>query len=143
MEKGYKYLEDEATADIAFEAYGKDLNELFENCCSAVTEIMVDLDDVNPLARKEFTKESDKVEDLLFDLLSEIVSLKDSDSLLFRRFVIRINEEDGKYKMEAALYGQLIEEIPNLKLDVKAITLHKFWVKKENDKWKAHMIVDV
>ena len=143
MEKGYKFLEDEATADIAFEAYGKDLNELFENCCIAVTEIMANIDDVNPLMRREFHKENKKIDDLLYDLLSEVVSLKDSDSLLFRRFVIRINEENGKYKMDAALYGQPIEEIPNLKLDIKAITLHEFWVKKEKDKWKAHIIVDV
>lgn len=143
MEKGYKYLEDEAIADVAFEAYGKELNELFENCCLAVTEIMVEPDDVNPLIRKEFNMENEKIEDLLYDILSEIVSLKDSKSLLFRQFIIRIIKTDGKYKMNAALYGQPINEIPNLKLDVKAITLHDFWVKQEDNSWKAHIIVDV
>ena len=31
MEKKFKFLENVAIADIAFEAYGKTLNELFEN----------------------------------------------------------------------------------------------------------------
>ena len=32
--KKYKVLENIAIADIAFEAYGRDLNKLFENCAN-------------------------------------------------------------------------------------------------------------
>ena len=35
----YKFLEDVAIADIAFEAYGKSLNELFENAALASFEL--------------------------------------------------------------------------------------------------------
>lgn len=143
MEQGYKFLEDEATADVAFEAYGKDLNELFENSCLAVTEIMVDLNDVNPIIRKELKKDNESIEDLLYDLLSEVVTLKDSESLLFRQFIIRINKEGNKYVMNAAFYGEQISNEMNLKIDIKAITLHEFNIKKEEKLWKAHVIVDI
>ena len=36
--KKYKILEDVAIADIAFEIYGKNLNELFENAALAILE---------------------------------------------------------------------------------------------------------
>ena len=42
MEK-YKFLEDIAIADIAYEAYGKDLNELFENAALAIFEFSADI----------------------------------------------------------------------------------------------------
>ena len=50
----YKFLEDIAIADIAFEAYGKDLNELFENAALAIFELSADLDTVDASKKVEF-----------------------------------------------------------------------------------------
>ena len=38
----FKYLDDVAIADTAFEAYGKTLEDLFATCASATFEVMAD-----------------------------------------------------------------------------------------------------
>ena len=40
--KKFRFLENIATADAAFEAYGKDLNELFESAALALFETMAE-----------------------------------------------------------------------------------------------------
>ena len=44
--KKYEYFE--ATADIGFKAYGKTLNEAFENAGTAMFNIITDTEDVEP-----------------------------------------------------------------------------------------------
>ena len=41
--KKYKFLEDVAIADIAYEAYGKNLNEVFENSAHAIFDLSADV----------------------------------------------------------------------------------------------------
>ena len=53
--KRYKLSKDEATADIAFIAYGKDLSELFRNISIAVSNIMVLNAEVNRTKKINFT----------------------------------------------------------------------------------------
>jgi len=38
----YEYLEEIGTADIAFEAIGRDLPELFRDAADATTNVMID-----------------------------------------------------------------------------------------------------
>ena len=71
--KKYKILEDVAIADIAFEIYGKDLNELFENAALAIFEETANLKNVDEKENKKIKIKSDKIEDLLYDFLSEIL----------------------------------------------------------------------
>ena len=80
----YKFLEDVAIADIAFEAYGKSLNELFENAALAIFELSADLDTVDANKKIEFELENEKLDNLLYDFLSEILFLKDSKYMVFK-----------------------------------------------------------
>ena len=134
----YKILEH--TADIMFEVYGKSLNELFENSGLACTDVMVDRSSLNKNIKKEISLDNKKIDNLLFDFLEEIIYLKDAELLLFKDF--KVSVEDGRLK--AACFGEKINrERHKLKLDVKAITLHKFEVKKEKKGWKAVFILDI
>jgi SHS2 domain-containing protein len=49
----FKFLENITDADYAFEAYGKNLAELFENCALALTSLMVELSTVEPKVKRE------------------------------------------------------------------------------------------
>ena len=72
----FKVLEDVAIADIAFEAYGKNLNELFENSALAIFEESADLNKVEGKEKKSVKIEADNIENLLFDFLSELLFIK-------------------------------------------------------------------
>lgn len=142
--KKYKVLEDVAIADIAFEAYGKDLNELFENSAFAIFEESAGLDNIEEKEKKEIKLESEKVEDLFYDFLSEILFLKDTHSILFKKSIVKINEKNKKYYLNSELFGEKIDrEKHELKNDIKAITLHMFKVEKTDEGYKALFVVDV
>jgi len=140
MVKSYKYLENIAIADAAFEAEGSTLSELFEVCAEAVFNVMVDVKTVNPKIEKEVELENEDVERLLFDFLSEILYLKDAESMLFCSS--KVNVEGNKLK--AVLKGEKIDiNKHKLGTDIKAITMHQFKVEKVGDVFKAKVIADI
>ncbi|MBI2654107.1 archease [Candidatus Woesearchaeota archaeon] len=141
--KKYKFLEDVAIADVAYEAYGKDLNELFENAAMAIFELSANLDTVDAKEKIEFEFENDKIENLLYDFLSEILFLKDSKYMVFKKVKVSI-KENKKYHLKAVLEGEGINpQKQQLENDIKAVTMHMFEVKKEKNKWKAVVVVDI
>lgn len=140
----YKYLEGITEADYAFEAYGKDLSEVFENSAIALTSVMVKVEDIKHNVTKEISLENSDVEKLLFEFLEEIVFLKDAEYVLFSKFEVEVAEKEGKYVLLAKLIGENIHtENHELRNDVKAITFHKFDLKKIDEGWQSQVIVDV
>ena len=136
----FKFLEKVAIADIAFEAYGKNLNELFENCAMAVAETMVDVKTVEPKIKKEIKLENEKIDQLLFDFIGELIYLKDKDAFVFNKFDVDLK----KNKLKAICYGDKINmKKQTLRNDVKAITYHMYKVEKVKEGYKATIVLDV
>lgn len=139
----YKFLEDVAIADIAYEAYGKNLNELFENAAFAIFELSADIKTINAKKKIEIRLENEKIDNLLYDFLSEILFLKDSKYVVFKRAKVSI-KENKKYELKAVLEGDTINpEKQQLENDIKAITMHMFELKKEKKGYKAVVVVDI
>src|SRR5438067_7764273 len=79
----YKYLEDIGTADIAFEATGRNLPELFMSAADATMNVMIEnLDAIEPRSTKQIQLKSDAIDMLLFDFLQELIFFKDAEQLL-------------------------------------------------------------
>jgi SHS2 domain-containing protein len=139
----FRFLEKIAIADIAFEAYGRTVEELFESSALALFEAMVKLETVEAKETVKIELESDKIEDLLFDWLSELVYLKDAKALLFCQFQLKIDDK-RKYNLQAQVRGEKINPSKHhLKVDVKAVTYHMLEVKQENNQWTAQVILDI
>ena len=139
----YKFLEDVAIADIAYEAYGKDLNELFENAALAIFELSANLKTIESRQKIEFELENQTIENLLYDFLSEILFLKDSKYMVFKRVKVSIMGRKP-YKLKAVLQGDTINpQKQQLENDIKAVTMHMFEVKKVKSRYKATVVVDI
>jgi SHS2 domain-containing protein len=141
----YHYLEEIGTADIAFEATGRDLAELFSDAADATMNVMIDnLDAIEPRESRRIDLSSDDIEMLLFDLLQELIYFKDAERLLLRVRDARIEERDEKYFLKAETAGEPLDaERHHQRADVKAVTLHDFSVKKEDGGWKARVLLDI
>src|SRR5213595_4235542 len=97
-EMPYRYLEEIGTADIAFEATGRDLPELFRDAADATTNVMIDnLNSIEPRETRQIELSNGKLDMLLFDLLQELIFLKDAERLLLRIRKLHIKEKDEKY----------------------------------------------
>src|SRR5437763_14170745 len=81
----YRYLEEIGTADIAFEATGRDLPELFRDAADATINVMIEnIGAIQPREIRRVELSNDKLDMLLFDLLQELIFLKDAECLLLR-----------------------------------------------------------
>ncbi|MDO8727639.1 MAG: archease, partial [Candidatus Methanoperedens sp.] len=124
----YRYLEDIATADAAFEVVGRTLEELFRDAAIATFEVMVDMKSVEPVITRDIELKNEAVDNLFFDWLSELVYLKDADALIFSKFDVSIKKNDF-YELKATASGETInQEKHTLRSDVKAVTYHMFEV---------------
>lgn len=136
--KKYKFIDH--TADVMFEAYGKSLNKVFENAALATFDVQCDLKKVERKVKRKVKLKNDDNEKLLFDFLEELIYLKDAKYLLFNKFSVKIKEG----KLEAEIEGEKINPKKHeLKVDVKALTLHKFELKKIKEGYKAVIILDI
>ena len=141
----YHYLEEIGTADIAFEATGRDLPELFTDAADATMNVMIDnLDAIEPRETRYIELSNEKIDMLLFDFLQELIYFKDAERLLLRVRHVRIDEKEEKYILKAKGAGELLDETRHhQRADVKAVTLHDFSVEKENGGWTARVLLDI
>jgi len=144
-EMPYKYLEEIGTADIAFEATGRDLPELFRDAADATTNVMIDnIEAIQPRQTRQIELSNDKLDMLLFDLLQELIFLKDAERLLLRIREVQVDERGEIYVVKATAEGEPVDaERHHQRADVKAVTLHDFSVERTEDGWKARVLLDI
>ncbi|WP_315788720.1 archease [Fischerella sp. JS2] len=141
----YEFLEDIATADTAFCAWGEDLQKLFKAAGNATINTMIEnLDSIEPKETRNISLDNDELDLLLFNFLQELIYYKDSEQLLLRTQQINFEEKDGNYHLSAVLQGEKLDPQRHQQLvDVKAVTLHQFQVEKISDGWRAMVILDI
>jgi SHS2 domain-containing protein len=141
----YHYLEEIGTADIAFEATGRDLAELFRDAADATTNVMIDnLDAIQPRETRQIELSNDKLDMLLFDLLQELIFFKDDERLLLRIREVQIAERDEIHFVKATAEGEPLDaERHHQRADVKAVTLHDFSIERTEGGWKARVLLDI
>lgn len=146
MKSSYKFLEH--TADVLFQAKAETLGKLFEQCALAVEESMIKLKQIRPKRKILIKGRNLKLEYLLFDFLNDLLFYKDSQQLLLSKFKCKIKEnKEGKkagYELECIAYGEKLNpEKHEQKVDVKAITMHLFEIKKKGKSWMAQVLIDI
>jgi len=138
----FKFLDNVAIADIAFEARGRTLPALFESCARALTEVMVDRRSVRPRKAVRITLTSDSTENLLYDFLTDLIIRKDVDSILFREF--RVSLDKSGRKLESVARGEAIDRKRHrLRNDVKAVTTHLFGIRSSPPGFSATVVLDI
>jgi SHS2 domain-containing protein len=132
---------DITTADVAFVAYGKDLNELFENAALAMFEVMINTEQVEHKVKKEIKVRGNDLISLMFNWLNELLIYVDSENLAFSKFQVKVNESN--FSLEAICEGEEINpEKHETRTVVKSATYHLMKIEK-NEKWKAQVILDI
>jgi SHS2 domain-containing protein len=138
----YKFLPDVALADVAFQAESHTVNGLFELCAQAMTDIMVDPKTLSKKVSRAFSIKSDDLDRLLYDFLSELIVIKDVDSLLFAEFQVEVAKSGTS--LSARAKGEPIDRKRHaLSNDVKAVTMHMFGVTRVSGRWRATVVLDI
>jgi len=140
----FRFLSKVALADIAFVARGDSLPSLFESAARALTEVMVDRRTIVARLTRSIDLRSPTVDRLLYDFLTELIVIKDVDSLLFKDFRVSVLRGDEQ-RLTCKMRGEPIDrERHALRNDVKAVTMHMFGVNKARaGRWKATVVLDI
>ena len=138
----FEYLEH--TADIKFRAYGKTPAEMLSNAAAALFKSMVEPATIHVKETWKVELKAFDLEDLAYQWLNEIVFLFETESAVFATFSVNL-EQDGteSWRLLAEIGGERIDlERHSFENEVKAITRHKFGIKK-NEVWCIQVILDV
>ena len=142
----YQYIPDLTSADVAFQASGKTVEEMFASAGVALLGVMVrDPKKISPKIKYKIVKENSNIERLLFDFLDEIIFLKDAEQMFFSKFEIKITMfAEDKIKLNAIAYGEKINpKKHDTVIDAKAVTMHHFKVEKTEEGWRCQVVIDV
>ncbi|QKQ99949.1 archease [Metallosphaera tengchongensis] len=127
------------TADIGVRAFGRTLEEAFENAALAVFEIMTDTSKIEP--KREISIEVDgyDLENLLYRWIESLIVYYDTELLIFNQFKVKIN---GLH-LTAKVYGEKFDESRHERRTVvKAMTYHEMSI-KENSEVEITFVVDI
>ena len=140
----FKFLEGIAIADVAFEAYGKSLEEAFSNAALAMFEVETNTKKVKPKIKKKVKVEGEDLQALLFDWLSELLFLRGIKRMFFSKFNVKIKKLNGRHKLDAEVYGEKVDRKRHeLRVEVKAVSYSQMDVTKKDEKWTLRAILDV
>lgn len=144
MAHSYRFLDDIALADIAFEAEGDSPEDLFRAATQALLQTLADPSTVGNEWEHQITRADDDLATLLFDWLSEIVYWKDAAGVVFRDAVMTLSRGQGTWTLQARLVGSPVDRVKQeLRSDVKGVTKHRYGIERTGSAWKATVVLDV
>lgn len=134
-----KFIFLEHTADIKFQAFGKNLNEVFENSALAMFKSMSD-EKIKSKNKRIIKVKGNDIESLLYNFLEEFLFLLDTKNFFLSKVKVKT---DGK-KLIAEIFGDNVKNY-KIHLDVKAVTYNEMFVKfnKKKKIWISQVVLDV
>lgn len=146
MGKAYRFRDEIVLGDLAFEATGDSVSELFTAAALAVIETMADPLTVGKNWTQEIRLSEAEIESLLFEWLHTIVFVKDAEGVVFHdvHAAVRHDAEKNRWYLDAALIGDRVNVTQqDLRTDVKAVTKHLYEITQKEGAWYAQVVLDV
>jgi len=146
MSKAVRFLEDMVLADVAFEASGDSLEEVFDAATQATIEVMADPKTVSSDWHHEVDLSEEDIAALLFEWLSHLVFLKDAKSVVFQKAPLKVyfDQQRKRWSLHGAIIGEFINQsTQTLRGDIKAVTKHQYSLREENGRWVARIVLDL
>lgn len=128
------------TADIKFQAFGKNLKEVFENSALALSNTIYE-GKIKEKKKFKITAQGNDLESLLYNFLEEFLVLFDSENFLLSK-IKELKFDEDKLKIEAEVTG---DDVINYEtsMHIKAITYNEMFVKKKDNKWISQVVLDI
>ncbi|MCI1278700.1 MAG: archease [Nitrospira sp.] len=146
MPGSFRFLDDIALADMAFDAEGESLPSLLDAATQALIESLADPSTIADTWHHSVDMEEPDFETLLFEWLGRLVYLKDAHSVVFHQARLSLHQKaaPAAWCLHAELTGAPVNPATqDLRSDVKGVTKHLYAVSQEGKHWKARVVLDV
>jgi SHS2 domain-containing protein len=129
------------TADVGIIAYGTDIEQLFCNAALALVSLITEPGSIQEKSHLSLRVSSDGRDTLLVEWLNELIYFFDAKHVLFNRFDIEILTQN---ELKATCHGEGFDPMKHkIKRGVKAATYHMLGIDKNNDGYKAQIVLDI
>ena len=141
-ETNYEYFD--TTADIGIKIESNTINEAFKASAKATLNLITDTEKLEEKITKEIKITSEDEYALLYDWITELLILLDSENYMTKKCNIQITKENDEYKLEGILTGDIYNtEKYSYKTEVKAITYHEMEIKIAPENVSIKFILDL
>jgi len=133
----------EHPADIGFRAWGRTLDELFENAALALFSLGCELAAVEEREPRviQVTGTGTDLETLLYAWLAELLAISEGERIVFRRAVVTFADADC---VRGTAYGEPFDHRRHHSgTHIKAVTFHQLQVKESGSGWCAQVFLDL
>ena len=133
-------------ADVGVRGSGSTPEEAFEGAAQALFRLLAeDASAVSPDREEHFECFAAGLEDLLVAYLNELISLADTNGLVFGRFAVRIEDTpDRRFRLSARAWGEPIDPARHRSTVLpKGATYTALRVGRQDGCWVAQCVVDV
>lgn len=129
------------TADIGITAYGTDIKELFANAALALSSLITEPETVEKRSHLDLEVSSEDRDSLLVEWLNELIYVFDVKHILFSRFDIKSLTDNA---LKVTCYGEDFDPTRHkIKIGIKAATYHMLRLDRNNDGYRAQIILDI
>jgi SHS2 domain-containing protein len=141
--KRFEFLEHTADAYIA--AYGKTLEEAFENAAFATFEVMTDAGKIAQSVEDMVEIEAQDEQALLYSWLERLLINFETKGNLYSGFKIsRIEKTPEGFRLKARIYGEPYNPKKHpTKVGIKAVTYHRMEISKKPNNISVKFILDI
>jgi len=142
-EREHKIRYIEHPSDVGFEVYGTTLEELFANAAIACYGFMTDIEEIEETEERAIEIESEDLYSLMFDWLDELLFLFESESLVFKKFDLKVDVSGDGTSISGRCRGGKFDPYRHESgIIIKAVTYNMMEIKK-NELWHARVVLDV
>ncbi|MBI5797394.1 archease [Candidatus Woesearchaeota archaeon] len=139
--KAYEFLPH--TADVKFRAYGKSLEEAFQNAALATFAIMTDIKKVKAKTKKRVSVKAKSKETLLYDFIQELLFFVDTEGFLLHSVEeLTIQKKKDGYHLHSVLVGDSGEQY-EIVTQIKSATYNDMFIKEEKNAVTIQMVLDI
>jgi SHS2 domain-containing protein len=135
----------EHTADVYIRAFGKTMEEAYENSALAMFEVMTDTDKIAQTKEQSLRVEAEDQYALLYNWLEALLVKFETEGMLYSKFQITDWKETKEiFKFKAKAWGEKFDPQKHpQKVGVKAVTYHRMMIISEKDHVVLEFILDI
>ncbi len=135
----------EHTADTYVRAYGKTMQEAYENAAMAMFETMTDTDKIGQTHYEILEAEAEDQYALLYNWLEALLVKFETEGMLYSKFEIQSWKETAEmFKIKAKIWGEKFDPKKHpQKVAVKAVTYHRMVIISEPERVILEFILDI
>lgn len=141
--KKFVFLEHISDAYVA--AYGRSLEEAFENAALAMFEVMTDTSKVRPKHKFEVEARGFDLYSLLYDWLENLLIVYNIHNVLLSKFKLyKIRKVNEEYIAKGEAYGEPFDPLRHeQRTEVKAVTYSLMEISKKNREYEVKVVFDI